>query len=249
MKILISNDDGYDSEGIVLLSKIARDYTSEIVVFAPDRNRSASSFAVTKGNIIVEEMESNVYRVFGTPSDCMIIALEGFFDWKPDLVLSGINLGANLGSDVIYSGTVSVAMQAFWHGVHGVAFSLCSNNPIYFNTARHVVKLFLENYFKTLFLRPFPSAISVNIPPVAISDCRGFAYTNLGQRKTSHPISCQKVSDKEYHCSLGDLSGPLGLSNSQDFWATRNRYASITPLKFVQSNSTSFYDPSWMVKL
>ncbi|WP_175330080.1 5'/3'-nucleotidase SurE [Candidatus Ichthyocystis hellenicum] len=248
MKILISNDDGYDAEGIVVLSSIVRKYSSDIVVFAPDSNRSASSFGLTKGSIAVEEVEPNVYKVSGTPSDCMIIALEGFFDWRPDLILSGINLGANLGSDVIYSGTVSVAMQALWHGITGIAFSLCSHDTAHFDTADYVVTTFLRNYFNT-FSKSSPFAMSINIPPVALSNWKGFAYTSLGQRGISHPVSCTEITDGNYSCSLGNLSGPVNISNEQDFWAIGNNYASITPLKFFYNDPRSFYDPSWMTKL
>lgn len=248
MKILISNDDGYQAQGILTLARVLSEFSSDVVIFAPNENRSASSYAISRGSIQVEQVSSRVYKVFGTPSDCLLIALRGFFDWRPDFVFSGINLGANLATDVIYSGTIAAAKQAFWEGIPSVAFSLCGNAS-HFGTAEHVVRSFFKHYFSSVS-PDRPSCLSLNIPPVSTSSWKGFAYSSLGRRKPLSPTEVKQENAVRYSCLLGKVGDFCHMSPTQDCWAIQNGYASITSLNFsFFDEDSSFYDASWMVQL
>ena len=138
MKILVSNDDGYLATGIKVLAD-ALAQIADVVVIAPDRNRSAASNSLTLDSPLrVSEVSENCYKVDGTPSDCVHLALTGFLDYEPDLVVSGINHGANLGDDVIYSGTVAAAMEGRYLGLPTIAVSLVGPQLTHFDTAARV---------------------------------------------------------------------------------------------------------------
>jgi 5'-nucleotidase len=162
MKILVSNDDGYLATGINVLADALADI-AEVVVVAPDRNRSAASNSLTlQDPLRISKVAQNRYRVNGTPSDCVHLALTGFLDEEPDLVVSGINHGANLGDDVIYSGTVAAAMEGRFLGYPSIAVSLVGHRLTHFDTAARVAKELVQRLERNPLPKEF--IFNVNVP-------------------------------------------------------------------------------------
>lgn len=144
MKILVSNDDGHQAQGLLCLVASLQKFT-DVIVVAPDRNRSGASNSLTLDSPLrVNQANNGFYYVNGTPTDCVHLALTGLLKTQPDIVVSGINAGANLGDDVIYSGTVAAAMEGRFLGLPALAVSMASFNPQYYETAAHVVETLLE---------------------------------------------------------------------------------------------------------
>ena len=178
MKILVSNDDGYLATGINALSA-ALEQIADVVVVAPDRNRSAASNSLTLHDPLrVSKSGDNRYRVNGTPSDCVHLALTGFLEDEPDLVVSGINHGANLGDDVIYSGTVAAAMEGRFLGFPSIAVSLVGPEQKHFDTAARVAAELVQR----LSRRTLPSdfILNVNVPDRPYDELTGMKVTRLG---------------------------------------------------------------------
>ena len=229
MKILVSNDDGYLATGINVLA----DHLSEIadvVVVAPDRNRSAASNSLTLNDPLrVSKVAENRYRVNGTPSDCVHLALTGFLDEEPDLVVSGINHGANLGDDVIYSGTVAAAMEGRFLGLPTIAVSLVGHKLEYFDTAARVATELVQRLEKD----PLPSEFifNVNVPNRHYDELTGMQVARLGFRHKSEPV----VKSEDPHGRTIFWVGPAGASQDAgegtDFHALEQGAVSITPLK------------------
>jgi len=227
MKILVSNDDGWQSAGITSLYQ-AMCEIAEVKLVAPDRNCSAASSALTLMNPIrATEHIEDVYGLQGTPADCVNIALNGLFDWTPDLVVSGINHGANLGDDVIYSGTVAAALEGVLHDVPGIAFSLAGNSTD-FTCAARVAKQVVSGLFQKV--SHDVSLINVNIPAVAFEDIAGFEATRLGARKRGHnPIIEQDPRGNDIYW-IGPAGEPFDTAAGTDFHAIANRRVSLTPI-------------------
>ncbi|QUX94892.1 5'/3'-nucleotidase SurE [Marinomonas sp. CT5] len=226
MRILIANDDGLDAVGIqTLASHLEREYT--ILVVAPDRNRSGASNSLTLSRPVqpIRVVEGQ-YRVDGTPTDCVNLALSGVIDGDVDLVVSGINHGANLGDDVIYSGTVAAAMEARHLGRPALAVSLVGDK--HFETAAKVIMQLLKDSH-TLAL-PSGILLNVNVPDVPYSELKGIQVTRLGYRhKAQAPISAQHPRGLPSFW-IGALSEPHDISEGTDFHAVKNGYVSITPI-------------------
>lgn len=229
MKILVSNDDGYLATGINVLTA-ALEEVAEVVVVAPDRNRSAASNSLTlKVPLRVSEVAPNRFKVDGTPSDCVHLALTGFLDFEPDLVVSGINHGANLGDDVIYSGTVAAAMEGRFLGLPTIAVSLVGNNLQHFDTAAAVA----SGLVKKIERAPLASdvVLNVNVPDIALRDLKGVRATRLGFRHKSEPI----LKDTDPYGRPIYWVGPAGKGQDSgegtDFLAVSQEFASVTPLK------------------
>ena len=229
MKILVSNDDGYLATGIKVLTA-ALEEVAEVVVVAPDRNRSAASNSLTlKVPLRVSEVAPNHYKVDGTPSDCVHLALTGFLDYEPDLVVSGINHGANLGDDVIYSGTVAAAMEGRFLGLPTIAVSLVGDHLEHFATAAAVAC----ELVKKIERAPLASdvVLNVNAPNIALSDLKGIRATRLGFRHKSEQI----LKDKDPYGRPIYWVGPAGsgqdAGEGTDFFAIEQGFASVTPLK------------------
>jgi 5'-nucleotidase len=228
MKILISNDDGVHAEGIEALANSIRDI-AEVIIVAPDRNRSGASNSLTLENPLrVTEVANNVYSVQGTPTDCVHFALNELLkDDLPDLVLSGINHGANLGDDVLYSGTVAAAMEGHFLGVQSIAFSLVGNN--HFETAASIVREIVDQHIKS----PIPTnrLLNVNIPDIPYSELQGRQVTRLGARH--HAETMIKQLDPRGHevYWLGPPGKEQDAGEGTDFYAIENRLVSITPMQ------------------
>lgn len=227
MKILVSNDDGYLATGINVLTD-ALSEIADVVVVAPDRNRSAASNSLTLHDPLrISRVAENRYRVNGTPSDCVHLALTGFLEEEPDLVVSGINHGANLGDDVIYSGTVAAATEGRFLGLPTIAVSLVGHQ--HFDTAARVATELVQR----LENDPLPSEFifNVNVPDLPYDQLTGIRVARLGFRHKSEPV----VKSEDPHGRTIFWVGPAGPGQDAgagtDFDAIENGAVAITPLK------------------
>ncbi|MDJ0759768.1 MAG: 5'/3'-nucleotidase SurE [Woeseiaceae bacterium] len=228
-KILVSNDDGYLATGINVLID-ALETVADVVVVAPDRNRSAASSSLTVHSPLrVAKVGENRYSVDGTPSDCVHLALTGFLDYEPDLVVSGINHGANLGDDVIYSGTVAAALEGRFLGLPTIAVSLAGERLTHFDTAGRVVVDMLGKLEEAL-LSP-DVILNVNVPDLPYDELGGIEAARLGFRHKSESV----VKEKDPHGRTIYWVGPAGrqadAGPGTDFYAVENGKVAVTPLK------------------
>ncbi len=230
MKILVSNDDGYLATGIQVLTD-ALERVADVVVVAPDRNRSAASNSLTVSTPLrVTEVARNRYRVDGTPSDCVHLALTGFLEFEPDLVVSGINHGANLGDDVIYSGTVAAATEGRFLGLPAIAVSLVGEGRLtHFDTAARVVCDMVQR----IEAAPLPRdvTLNVNVPDTPFETLNGVRATRLGFRHKSESI----IREKDPYGRTIYWVGPAGKGQDAgpgtDFHAIAENAVAVTPLK------------------
>jgi len=228
MKILISNDDGYLAPGLLALADVMSKI-ADVVVVAPERNRSGASNALTLDKpLSVSKASNNVYFVDGTPSDCVHVALTGLLDTLPDLVLSGINQGQNMGDDTLYSGTVAAATEGFLFGIPSIAFSQIDKGWEYIDdAARFALNLVMHK----LDLLEKPYLLNVNIPNCALADLKGMQVTRLGKRHQSEPVI--KSSDPRGNPIywIGPCGAAMDAGEGTDFYATAQRFVSVTPLQ------------------
>lgn len=228
MKILISNDDGYLAPGIVALAD-ALSAMAEIVVIAPDSNRSGSSNSLTLDRPLSLFKASNgFYFVNGTPSDCVHLALTGVLSYKPDLVVSGINQGQNMGDDTLYSGTVAAATEGYLFGVPSIAFSQVEKGWKHLDAAARAARDIVLRRFDSL---QKPYLLNVNIPNVAYEDLKPALATRLGKRHQSEGV----IKATDPHGRDIFWVGPAGAAkeagDGTDFDATARGHISITPLQ------------------
>jgi 5'-nucleotidase len=245
MNILLSNDDGYRSAGLhALAAALSRHAT--VTVVAPDRDRSGASNSLTLDTPIrAEEVEPRLFRVFGTPTDCVHLALSGLLEPEPDLVVAGINHGPNLGDDVIYSGTVAAATEGRFLGLPAVAVSSTAFEPRHLDTAaelaaRLVARLcsgegaaaassLAPNLHQALFAGQI--ILNLNIPDLPAAEIKGFAATRLGNRHKSEPmIRAQDPRGRPVYW-VGPPGPEQDAGEGTDFAAVRNGYVSVTPLQ------------------
>ena len=234
MKILISNDDGYLAPGIIALAN-ALAPIAEIVVVAPDSNRSGSSNSLTLDRpLSLQRVENGFYFVNGTPSDCVHIALTGLLNFRPDLIVSGINQGQNMGDDTLYSGTVAAATEGFLFGIPAIAFSQLDKGWDELDSAARVARDIVERRFTNL---PQPYLLNVNIPNLPYNALKPVLATRLGKRHESEPV----IRDKDPHGRDIYWIGPPGAAcdagEGTDFHATANGHVSITPLQVDLTHS------------
>ena len=230
-KILISNDDGYRARGIRAL-KEALTGLGDLTVVAPDRNKSGASNSLTLDvPLRVSLTEPGMYAVTGTPTDCVHLAISGLFDFKHDLVISGINDGANLGDDVLYSGTVAAAIEGRFLGLPTIAVSLCAEGagPRHFATAAQIARRLVVQ----LLASPLKQAttLNVNVPNIPYAELRGIKTTRLGFRHPSERV--QPAQDPRGRRVY--WIGPAGPGNDAgpgtDFNAVAAGFVSVTPLQ------------------
>ena len=229
MHFLLSNDDGYQAEGLEQLATAVA-ALGRVTVVAPDRDRSGASNSLTLDNPIRPLQAPNgVIYVNGTPTDCVHLAITGLLDNDPDMVISGINHGANLGDDVLYSGTVAAAMEGRFLGVPGMAVSLAGENPVHYETAVQVVMQLIANLQK----RPLSTdlLLNVNIPDRAPADLQGMEITRLGHRHKSEPALRTKDPRGRDVFWVGPVGSEEDAGPGTDFYAVRNGYVSITPMQ------------------
>jgi len=227
MKILISNDDGYKAEGIIQLAK-SLSQEHQVIIVAPNENKSAASSSITLGRPLKPiKVSENVYSIDATPSDCVHLALCGFLEEKVDLVVTGINFGANLGDDVIYSGTVAGAIEGRFLGLPSIAISLASWEGRYFETAAYVAKKIISQISHAQLSHD--TVININVPDVAINELKGYQTTRLGKRHMSEPSIQDKDDPSLYWIGENGKEADNGIGT--DFHAIANNYVSITPLQ------------------
>lgn len=229
MRILVSNDDGYNAPGLEALVK-ALDGLGQLTVVAPETNCSGASNSLTLNRpLSVRQAANGYYYVNGTPSDCVHIAMTGLLDFRPDLVVSGINNGANMGEDTLYSGTVAAATEGFLFGVPSIALSLTEKGWGHLDTAAAVARQLIEQQA----LRPFGRKVllNVNIPAVPLQALQGMRVTRLGKRHPSEPVvkTSTPYGDPVYW--IGPVGHVSDSADGTDFGAVADNIVSITPLR------------------
>lgn len=235
MRILISNDDGYLAPGIVALAE-ALAPIAEIMVVAPDSNRSGSSNSLTLDRpLSLYRAANGFYFMNGTPSDCVHLALTGLLPYKPDLVVSGINQGQNMGDDTLYSGTVAAATEGFLFGIPSIAFSQVEPGWEQLESAAKMARRIVEQRFDTL---QKPYLLNVNIPNRPYDDLKEIVATRLGRRHQAEAI----IKSHDPHGREIFWIGPAGAakdaSEGTDFYATAQGNVSITPLQVDLTHTT-----------
>jgi len=231
MKILISNDDGFQAPGIVALHKALKD-VAEVEVIAPELNNSAKSNALTLSAPLYVHQAHNGFRyVTGTPADCVHIALKGLLDYRPDLVVSGINNGANMGDDTIYSGTVGAAMEAYLFGVPAIAFSQVDKGWAHIDDAARVARRLVQQIERERMVEGPAWLLNVNIPNRPFDDLQPVKVCRLGRRHASERVIVQDSprGDKMYW--IAGASGARDSGEGTDFHATSQGHVAMTPLQ------------------
>jgi len=233
MQILISNDDGVEAPGIQALKTGLEDMAS-LVLVAPDRDRSGASNSLTLDSPIrAKKMSENVIRVNGTPTDCVHLAITGLLEDEPDMVISGINAGANMGDDVLYSGTVAAAMEGRFLGLPSIAISLASNAenaPLrHYDTAVQVARFLI----KRLEHAPFPAntVLNVNVPDLPWDEVKGILSTRLGHRHKAEPVIKAQDPRGRNIFWVGPPGAEQDAGEGTDFYALNNGFVSVTPLQ------------------
>jgi 5'-nucleotidase len=229
MRILVSNDDGYFSPGIVLLAeRLAA--LGTVTVVAPERDRSGASNSLTLDRPLTARRAANGFRyVNGTPTDCVHLALTGMVDPLPDIVVSGINFGANMGDDTIYSGTVAAAMEGYLFGIPSIAVSLVGKLGKNFETAAQVAVDLVARATRVRFDEPV--LLNVNVPDVALSELGGIEATRLGRRHKAEPVVQMHTPRGETAYWIGAAGDAQDAGPGTDFHAVAAGRVSITPLQ------------------
>lgn len=229
MRILLSNDDGYFAPGLNILAEhISR--IADITVVAPERNRSGASNSLTLDRpLSVKKAANGFFYVNGTPTDCVHIALTGLMDIMPDMVISGINDGANMGDDTIYSGTVAAAMEGYLLGIPSIAVSMSQHNSTHFETAARVAVELIQQYQKTTFKSP--TLLNVNVPDIPYDELQGRVVTRLGKRHKAEPVVQLKTPRNETVYWVGAAGQPNDGGAGTDFYAVGHNQVSISPIQ------------------
>jgi len=229
MKILLSNDDGYQADGLAALYRAVRDF-ADVVVIAPQDNRSAASNSLTlRKPLTIKTAENGFHFVNGTPADCVHLAINGAMDTPPDMVVSGVNHGSNLGDDVIYSGTVGAAIEGRFLGLPAVAFSLVGEGVLDFSAAEQVAR----DVMTRLMDRPLSAdtILNVNIPGVEYEQIQGMVDTRLGARHQSQPVIPLGSDGNDKIYQIGPSGQGADAGPGTDFFAISQNKVSITPLQ------------------
>ncbi|MDA9557459.1 5'/3'-nucleotidase SurE [Vibrio sp.] len=228
VKILLSNDDGVYAEGLCTLADSLRDI-ADITIVAPDRNRSAASNSLTlEQPLRVTEISQQRYAVQGTPTDCVHFALNELMKGDlPDLVVTGINHGANLGDDVLYSGTVAAAMEGHFLGVQSIAFSLVGK--VNFITAAKVARTIVQQHLNKMI--PTNRLLNINIPDLSYEDVKGIKVTRLGARHHAENMIKQQDPRGQDVYWIGPPGEQADAGEGTDFYAVEQGYVSLTPLQ------------------
>lgn len=228
MKILLSNDDGYQSDGLATLALALSDL-AEITIVAPDRNQSGASHSLTlETPLRVNRSREGIYFVNGTPTDCVHLAITGLLEEEPDMVIAGINHGANLGDDVLYSGTVAAAVEGRFLGLPAVAVSLAGQKLQHFDTAGQAIRILLQK----LQADPLPAdtILNVNVPDIPFAEVRGFEATRLGYRHRAEPVIETHDPKGRPMFWVGAAGAGQDAGSGTDFHAIDQQYVSVTPL-------------------
>ena len=246
MHILVSNDDGYNAPGLEALVSVLRDL-ADITVVAPEVNHSGASNSLTLSRpLAVRQAPNGFTYVNGTPSDCVHVALTGLLDRRPDLVVSGINNGANMGDDTLYSGTVAAAAEGYLFGIPSIAFSLVakgwSNLDAAATHARNIVAQQLKNPLGGSAL------LNVNFPDLALHLTKGVLATRLGKRHPSQPVVRSSTPYGETVYWIGPSGAANDATQGTDFDAINRGFVSITPLRLDLTQHAQLTDVATWVE-
>jgi 5'-nucleotidase len=229
MHVLVSNDDGYLAPGIRILAK-ALSASARVTIVAPERDRSGASNSLTLDYPIrVGREGENIFRVEGTPTDCVHLAITGLLDDEPDMVMSGINAGANLGDDVLYSGTVAAATEGRTLGLPAVAISLVAMTPGHYDTAARVARILFERLRNDPL--PADTILNVNVPDLPWEALSGFEATRLGQRHRAEPVIRAEDPRGRPIYWIGPPGPEQDCGPGTDFHAVARGAVSITPIQ------------------
>ena len=233
LRILISNDDGYFAPGIERLAAALAD-KADITVVAPERDRSGASNSLTLDRpLSVRRASNGFFFVNGTPTDCVHLAVTGLLDELPDMVISGINLGANMGDDTIYSGTVAAATEGFLLGIPSIAISLASKAARHFETAADVAMKLVDRHAR------MPAGawlLNVNVPDIPLGDCKDFVVTRLGRRHKAEDVIRAKNPRGDTVYWVGAAGPAADAGEGTDFHAVETGHVSVTPLQIDLTN-------------
>lgn len=247
MRILVSNDDGYLAPGLAALAK-ALEVFGEVVVVAPEQNRSGASNSLTLDRPVgVHRAANGFFYVSGTPTDSVHIALTGLFDAPFDLVVSGINNGANMGDDTIYSGTVAAAMEGYLFGVSAIAFSMADKDSPHLADAARIAAEFVARHERAPLAGPV--LLNVNIPNRAYGEITGIDCTRLGKRHQSEPVFETSNPRGEKMYWIGAAGSARDAGPGTDFHAVASGRVSVTPLQ-IDLTHTQLLDPvrDWLAR-
>lgn len=229
MRILLSNDDGYFSPGLACLATHLS-AIAEVIVVAPERDRSGASNSLTLDRPLnLRRAANGFYYVNGTPTDCVHLAVTGMLDTLPDMVISGINAGANMGDDTIYSGTVAAATEGFLLGIPAIAVSLAGKELANYDTAARVVVDLVHRFQKNVHAHPW--LLNVNVPDISYDQLQGILVTRLGKRHRAEPVikSTNPRGETVYWVGPAGKAQDAGIGT--DFHAIAHQKVSITPLQ------------------
>lgn len=229
MRILLSNDDGYFAPGIANLAEILSGI-ADVTVVAPERDRSGASNSLTLDRpLSLHKSHNGFYYVNGTPTDCVHLAVTGMLDVLPDMVISGINDGANMGDDTIYSGTVAAATEGFLLGLPSIAVSLVSVSRGNFSTAGKIVLNLVNRFIDNRF--HVPMLLNINVPDIPYERLQGVDVTRLGRRHKAESVIKSQTPRGETVYWVGAAGAVQDAGEGTDFFALQNNRVSITPLQ------------------
>jgi 5'-nucleotidase len=229
MRILLSNDDGYFAPGLAALAE-ALHGLGEVVVVAPEQNRSGASNSLTLDRPLhLKKAANSFYFVNGTPTDCVHLAVTGMLDDLPDIIVSGINHGANMGDDTIYSGTVAAATEGYLLGIPSIAISLTSFEGNHFATAGLVARELVERFIRDPIREPV--LLNVNVPDIPHAELKGMEVTRLGRRHKAEPVVKMQSPRNETVYWVGAAGAAADAGPGTDFNAAERGVVSITPLQ------------------
>lgn len=249
MRLLLSNDDGAHAPGLAALREAMSAVCDDVVTVAPDRNRSGASNSLTLNRPLgVREVGENLFAVDGTPTDCVHLATTGLFEHDPDMVVSGINTGANLGDDVLYSGTVAAATEGRSLGLPAIAISLIDDDCRHYDTAARVA----VSMVRLLIDHPLPAdtILNVNVPDRPYDALAGYRATRLGYRHRAEKLIADRDPRGRRVYWIGPAGSQADAGPGTDFHAVGEGFVSVTPLQIDLTRHNSLSSLSdWLVRL
>ena len=245
MNILLSNDDGYAAPGIKMLASYLKKIAN-VTIVAPDQNRSGASNSLSLDRpLTVTQVEKNYYHVNGTPTDCVHLALTGLLDTMPDMVISGINNGANMGDDTIYSGTVAAAMEGYLLDIPSFAISMSQHEAKHFETAASITIDLISHYQKN---KPKDAMLlNINVPDVPLERIQGIHITRLGKRHKAESVNKTQDVDGNTSYWVGAAGLPNDGGEGTDFYSVGRGFVSVSPIHADLTRHNQINDlKTWM---
>jgi len=239
MRILLSNDDGYFAPGLAALAEGLKPL-GDITVVAPERDRSGASNSLTLDRPLMHRQAQNGFHfVNGTPTDCVHMAVTGLLDFEPDVIVSGINSGSNMGDDTLYSGTVAAATEGYLLGVPSLAISLTSKTAAHFETAAAVAVELVERHARR---SAGPWLLNINVPDIPRAEVKGFRITRLGRRHKAESVIKAQNPRGEVVYWVGAAGAAADAGEGTDFHAVNSGFVSVTPLQIDLTNRDQMRD-------